>query len=343
MIRFQWPWMVLLLLVPLLQWLAFRRRDLVADHRRRRTTLLYPDLQRLQRLFQGSRPGLSRGSRLQLLLVGLLWLGLTFALMRPQWLKPYTNQKVEGYDLMLAVDASHSMEALDFSVNGRQVSRMQVVKGVMGRFIEARQGDRVGLIIFGNQAFVLSPLTLDRRAVRQLLDNLVPRIAGDGTAIGDAIGLGVKKLRQRPPGSRVLILVTDGENTAGSLPPLDAARLAAHEGVRIYTIGLGSHQKEVPIFEEGRLTYRSDLGFDETILKKIAAVTGGAYFRASDADALQKISARINELEKTKAESRTVYVPQPLYRWPLALALLSLLLLGLFPGGRWRRPGGGHD
>jgi Ca-activated chloride channel family protein len=330
--------MILLLLLPLAQWFSARNRlQALEDYRQRRITLLYPSLARLGEAFSGRRPGLSRGSRLEKLLILLLWLGLTLALMRPQWLQPYTDREVEGYDLMLAVDASHSMEALDFTVNGQQVSRMQVVKGVMGRFIEQRKGDRVGLIIFGNQAFVLSPLTLDRRAVRQLLDNLVPRIAGDGTAMGDAIGLGIKKLRERPPGSRVLILVADGENTAGTIPPLEAARMAAKEGVRIYTIGVGSHQQEVPIIEEGRLIYRSDLGFDEATMKKIAELTGGAYFRASDANALEEISQRINELEKSKAESRTVYVPRPLYRWPLALALLSLLLLGLFPGARWRR------
>ena len=342
MIRFQWPWMVLLLLLPMLQWLLARRRlDALDDYRQQRTTLLYPSLARLEAVFQGQRPGLSRGSVVQLALVTLLWLGLTLALMRPQWLQPYTDEKVEGYDLMLAVDASHSMEALDFTVNGQQVSRMQVVKGVMGRFIEQREGDRVGLVIFGNQAFVLSPLTLDRRMVRHLLDNLVPRIAGDGTAMGDAIGLGIKKLRERPPGSRVLILVADGENTAGTIPPLEAAKLAAAEGVRIYAIGVGSHQEEVPIIEEGRLVYRSDLGFDEATMKRIAETTGGAYFRASDANALEEISRRINELEKSKAESRTVWVPHPLYRWPLGVALLSLLLLGLFPGGRWRLPSEG--
>ncbi len=339
MIRFEWPWMALLLLLPLVQWLWGRRRASPAELlRQRRTTLLHPHLEAVAAAFRGHRPGLDAGSRLQLLLTALLWLGLVLALMRPQWLEPYTDETVEGYDLMLAVDASHSMEALDFTVNGRQVSRMQVVKGVMGRFIEAREGDRVGLVIFGNQAFVLSPLTLDRHVVRRLLDDLVPRIAGDGTAMGDAIALGVKKLRERPEGSRVLILVADGENTAGTIPPLEAARLAAAEGVRIYAIGVGSHQPEVPIFEEGRLVYRSDLGFDEAIMKRIAETTGGAYFRASDANALEEISRRINELEKSRAEAHTVWVPRPLYRWPLGLALASLLALGLFPGARWRRP-----
>jgi Ca-activated chloride channel family protein len=257
--------------------------------------------------------------------------------MRPQWLEPHTEERSEGYDLMLAVDASHSMEALDFTVAGSQVSRMQVVKGVMGRFIEGRQDDRVGLIIFGSRAFVLSPLTLDRQAVRHLLDNLVPRIAGDGTAMGDALGLGVKKLRERPPGSRVLVLIADGENTAGTIPPLMAAQLAAREGIRIYAIGVGSDQKDVPIMENGRLITRDDLGFDEVVMQKIAETTDGSYFRATDTSALESIYRRIDELEKSKAESRTVMIPRPLYRWPLGLALAALLALGLFPGARTRR------
>ncbi len=338
MMHFHWPWMIFLLLLPVAQWLLFNNeRAINQDHLQRRTTLLHPYLQQLQTAFSSSSPKRSTGSIIHNLLVLLIWLGITFAMMRPQWLQPYTEERIEGYDLMLAVDASHSMEALDFSVNGQQVTRMQVVKGVMGRFLEHRQNDRVGLIIFGNQAFVLSPLTLDRRSVGQLLTNLVPRIAGDGTAMGDAIGLGVKKLRERPPGSRVLILVADGENTAGTIPPLEAAKLAAKEGIRIYSIGVGSHQKEVPIVEEGRLVTRSDLGFDESLMRDIAEATGGAYFRASDTDALEKISKRINELEKTHAESRTVYIPNPLYRWPLGLAMLAFLLLGLFPGARPRR------
>lgn len=338
MMHFHWPWMILLLLLPAAQWLLSRKKKTFSrDQRQRRTTLLHPYLAQLQTAFSATRPGRSTGSLMQNLLILLLWLGITFALMRPQWLQPYTEERIEGYDLMLAVDASHSMEALDFSVNGQQVTRMQVVKGVMGRFLQQRQNDRVGLIIFGNQAFVLSPLTLDRNSVGQLLNNLVPRVAGDGTAMGDALGLGVKKLRERPPGSRVLVLVADGENTAGTIPPLEAAKLAGKEGIRIYAIGVGSHQKDVPIVEEGRLTTRSDLGFDETLMRNIAEATGGAYFRASDTDALEKISQRINELEKTHAESRTVYIPYPLYRWPLSVAMLALLLLGLFPGARLRK------
>lgn len=338
MFSFQWPWFGLLLLLPVYLWLKQRRGAAASlETRERQITLLHPALANLQSAFHGEEPRATLGTRAYYFLLTLLWVALTLALMRPQWLEPYTESRSEGYDLMLAVDASHSMEALDFTVEGRQVSRMQVVKGVMGRFIQGRRDDRVGLIIFGSQAFVLSPLTTDHRAVLQLLENLVPRIAGDGTAMGDALGLGVKKLRERPPGSRVLVLIADGENTAGVIPPLQAARLAAREGIRIYAIGVGSDREEVPIIEDGRLVTRSDLGFDEEVMRRIATATDGAYFRAVDTSALEAIYQRIDELEKSQAESRTVMIPHPLYRWPLGVALLALLTLGLFPGARPRR------
>ncbi len=338
MIHFQWPWMFLILALPLLKWLLLRRSsDASTDRQQRNSTLLHPSLMHLQSAFHTRKTSISAGSKLHALLLFLLWLGLVFAMMRPQWLEPYTEERIEGYDLMLTVDASHSMEALDFTVEGKQVSRMQVIKGVMGRFIESREDDRIGLIIFGSQAFVLSPLTLDRPSVLQMLNNLTPRIAGDGTAMGDALGLGIKKLRQRPTGSRVLLLIADGESTAGTIPPMEAAQLAAKENIRIYAIGVGSTMKDVPIMEQGRLTSRSDLGFDEAIMRNIAETTGGAYFRATDTKALESIYKRIDELEKSHAESRTIMIPHPLYRWPLGIALFSLLFLGLFPGARARR------
>ncbi|HIP52534.1 MAG TPA: VWA domain-containing protein [Chromatiales bacterium] len=347
MFEFHWPWAGILLVLPLLlRWLWPRpeSRD-EAPVQGQRTVLLHPAVEELQRIFQGDRPGTPLAARLHKLLLGLLWVSLVAALMRPQWLEPHEEVRSTGYDLMLAVDTSHSMEALDFTVSGRQVTRMAVVKGVMGRFIEGRKDDRIGLVIFGSQAFVLSPLTLDREAVRRLLDGVVPGIAGQGTAMGDGIGLGVKKLRERPEGSRVLVLIADGENTAGRLPPLQAARLAAQEGVRIYAIGVGSDRKQVPIYEGNprRLVYRDDLGFDEENMRRIAEITGGAYFRATDTRALEEIYQRIDELEKSESESRTGFIPSPLYRWPLGVGLICLLLLGLFPEGRRRTfVGGGH-
>ncbi len=333
MFSFHWPWFAVLLPLPLLVWRFWPRKRNAADFQDHGegATLLHPALGRLASTFLTSRSLTHMGSLQQFIMLALLWVSLIVALMRPQWLEPYTEVRTEGYDLMLAVDTSRSMEALDFSVDNRQVTRMAVIKGVLGRFIKAREGDRIGMVVFGSQVYVLSPMTLDVQAVHVLVDSIVARMAGDGTAIGDAIGLSVKKLRERPEGSRVLILVTDGENTEGSLPPKLAAQLAAQEGIRIYTIGVGS-KGLVPFFENGQLT-KVKMEIDEDLLTEIASLTGGAYFRATDTDALEKIYQRIDALEKTQAESRTVMLPQPLYRWPLGLALLILLLLGLFPDG----------
>ena len=344
MFDFQWPWAAVLLLLPLLvRWLwPHQTQQREQNLEGQRITLLHPYLEELQAAYQTRRPGLQLGGWLYKGLMALLWLALVLALMRPQWLTPYTEVSTPGYDLMLAVDASHSMEALDFTAGGRQVTRMQVVKGVMGRFIDSRDGDRIGLIIFGSQAFVLSPLSLDRLAVRQLMDGVVPSIAGQGTALGDAIALGAKKLRERPPGSRVMILIADGDNSAGNFAPLESAALARMAGIRIYVIGVGSKQEKIPIYEKddktGRvvLKYREDLTMDEETLQRIAEATGGAYFRATDTSALEEISKRVGQLEKTEAEARTAFLPSPLYRWPLGVALLALLGLGLFPEGRKR-------
>jgi Ca-activated chloride channel family protein len=245
--------------------------------------------------------------------------------MGPQWLERYTEVVSYGHDLMLAVDISRSMEALDFRLNDRPVNRLAVVKGVVGQFIEQRRQDRIGLILFGDAAYLQAPLTLDGAAVRAMLNGVVPRMAGDATAIGDALGLAVKKLRERPAGSRVVILLTDGENTAGGLPPLDAARLAAHYGIRIYTIGVGSYGK-VPVPEGDELTMMT-MPLDETLLKRMAHMTGGVYFRATDTRALQAVYQHIDGLEKTTAVTHSTFVPRPLFRWPLGLA--GLLLLGL--------------
>ncbi|MBK5931386.1 VWA domain-containing protein [Halochromatium salexigens] len=339
--EFAWPWFGLLLPLPfVLPWLWPRPPSAANETERQddaqRTTLLHPQLVALEHAYRARRPGPDLASGLGRVLLYLLWAALVVALMRPQWLVPHTEVSTPGYDVMLAVDASHSMDALDFSDRGQQVNRMQVVKSVMGRFIDERAGDRVGLIIFGTEAFVLSPLTIDRHAVQHVLAGVVPSIAGGSTALGDAIALGVKKLRQRPEGSRVMILIADGDNTAGSFQPLEAAGLARLEGIRIYVIGVGSKQARIPILHQGKIEYWDDLTMDEDTLRQIADLTGGAYFRATNTSALQEISQRIGELEKTESETRTVFLPEPLYRWPLALGLLALLVLGLFPEGRRR-------
>ncbi len=337
-IHWHWPWAGLLLVVPfLLPFLWRDRRPRQEDNLEgQRVTLLHPHLEELRAAYQIRSPRPELTGWLYRALLYLLWAALVVALMQPHWLEAHTQVSTPGYDLMLAVDASHSMDALDFTVEERQVSRMQVVKGVMGRFVDSRKGDRIGLVIFGSQAFVLSPLSVDRLAVRQLLDGIETSIAGQGTALGDAIALGVKKLRERPAGSRVMILIADGDNTHGSFAPLEAAALARLAGVRIYVIGVGSKEERIPIWHQGKIEYWDDLTMDEQTLQQIASTSGGAYFRATDTSALEEISKRIGQLEKTEAETRTAFLPTPLYRIPLGVALLALLGLGLFPEGRKR-------
>jgi Ca-activated chloride channel family protein len=323
-----------------LPWLIWRlgregRAEVVDQAQTDQAILLYPHLQQLQTAFSAAPPTLPPSQRLRSALLWLTWLALVGAMMRPQWLVPHTEMKSRGYDLMLAVDVSRSMGALDFTVDGNPVSRMAVIKGVAGRFIEQRKGDRLGLILFGDEAIVQAPLTLDTEVVRSLLDNAEPGMAGNATAIGDAIGLAVKKLRERPAESRVLVLVTDGENTAGSLPPIEAAQLANDNNIRIYAIGVGT-KGLVPFPEQGEITMQH-MEIDEELLKEVAQITGGDYFRATDTHALEEIYKHINALEKTEAETRSLMVPHPLYRWPLGAAMLALLMLaGLASGGKQR-------
>lgn len=339
MFEFRWPWMGILALLPILIRIygtKYLKIQPTPEDTNQLLTLLHPHLEQLRHSFQTLKPRYAIENFLHTTLLWITWLCIIGALMWPQWLTPHMEVKSPGYDLLLAIDSSHSMEALDFTVQGQQVTRMQVVKGVMDRFIDGRTGDRVGLIIFGSQAFVLSPLTLDRDAVRQLLSGLMPNVAGQGTALGDAIALGTKKLRERPESSRVMILVADGDNTHGLFPPLEAAKVAARVGIRIYVIGVGSNEKSIPIYEEGKIRYREDLTMDENTLKRIASISRGAYYRATDTSILENIYLQINELEKTQAETRSAWLPTPLYRWPLSLALLTLLALGLVAKGRTR-------
>jgi Ca-activated chloride channel homolog len=217
----------------------------------------------LRTAFNAQRPKRRLAGWLYRALLHLLWIALVVALMRPQWLTPYTEVSTPGYDLMIAVDASHSMEALDFTVEGRQVNRMAVVKGVMGRFIDARQGDRVGLILFGRPG--VHPLAAHARPpCRAPVARRcgTPASPDRATALGDAIALGVSKLRERPEGSRVMIVIADGDNNAGSFAPKEAALLARATGTRIYVIGVGSKQPSIPILEEGQraLSRRPDHG-----------------------------------------------------------------------------------
>ncbi len=233
-----------------------------------------------------------------------------------------------GRNLILAADLSGSMESPDLDIGGEQVTRLDVVKKVAGAFIERRQGDRVGLILFGSQAYLQAPLTFDRTTVRHLLDQAMIGIAGRETAIGDAIGLAIKRLRQAPEGMAVLILLTDGANTAGRVPPRQAADLAAQAGLKIYTIGIGAERMRVRgLF--GSRTVNPSADLDEEMLTYIADTTGGHYFRARDLEALQAVYRQIDTLEPAAGGSRVVRPITSLYPWPLGAALLLSMIFAL--------------
>jgi len=241
----------------------------------------------------GSNLGLSSVSILQQILLVLAWSALVLAVARPHTFTEVIDIPDSGRDLMMAVDISGSMREQDLFLNNRPVTRMAVVKAVAEDFIARRVGDRVGLILFGSQAYVQTPLTEDHETVRYFLRDAAIGLAGRSTAIGDAIGLSVKRLREREAETRVLILLTDGDNTAGVLP-MDAARLAAENRVRIHTIGIGGGRSS----SLGYGLQRQEL--DETTLRAVAETTGGQFFRARDTAELEAIYADIDALEPTE-------------------------------------------
>jgi Ca-activated chloride channel family protein len=259
-------------------------------------------------------------------LAALAWVFLIFALTRPQWLGEPLEQSISGRDLMLAVDLSASMQEQDFILNKEAVDRLTAIKSIATNFIERRTGDRIGLILFGSQAYLQTPLTFDRKTVTTLLNESAIGLAGDNTAIGDAIGLAVKRLRNESSNSRVLILLTDGANTAGEVSPLKAAELAAANHLKIYTIGIGADEMLVGgFFGYRKVNPSADL--DEKMLLKIAESTGGYYYRAKNLDELNNIYMRLDELEPVEKEKHYFRPRKELYSFPLGAALLFTGLL----------------
>jgi len=261
-------------------------------------------------------------------IAALAWLLLVAATCRPEWLGEPVEIPISGRDMLLAVDLSGSMEVEDFRLNGQAVDRLEATKAVASEFIKRRQGDRLGLILFGEQAYLQVPLTFDRTTVNTLLDEAVIGLAGKATAIGDAIGLAVKRLRQQPDADKVLILLTDGANTAGVVDPLQAAQLAAQEGLKIYTVGIGADEMLVnSFFGSRRINPSAEL--DEKTLTAIAEQTGGQYFRARDTEQMATIYSLLDELEPTVKELQLFRPKTALYYWPLggALALSALVFI----------------
>ena len=289
------------------------------------TALRVPFYQQLCAVNQrsASRRGISLW---RLAVISLIWLLLVAAAAQPTWLGKEIALPLVGRDLMVAVDLSGSMRQEDMQINSQPVDRLTAVKSILGDFISRRAGDRIGLILFGSNAYVQTPLTFDLTTVEQLLNESQIGFAGEQTAIGDAIGLAVKRLRQRPTDRHVLVLLTDGSNNAGQVDPLVAARLAADNDIVIYTVGVGADEMIVPsLFGARRINPSYDL--DEAALRTIAEVTGGRYFRARNPQELANIYQLLDQLEPVESADRQFRPTKALFYWPLGIAwLLSLLL-----------------
>ena len=322
MMSLVWPWMLALGPLP---WLI--RRWAPPAPAQSTAALRVPhfrDMVQLQSV--RSVENLQRSSSIWFWFSLVVWLLLVVAAVRPQWIGEPVGLPTSGRDLMLAVDISGSMAIPDFSINGEEVTRLAVVKRAAGEFIARRTGDRVGLIVFGSQAYVQTPLTFDRETVSTMLQETEIGLAGKETAIGDAIGLAVKRLKEQPAGSRVLVLLTDGANTAGEVSPKQAGELAKEQGLRIYTIGVGADSMEVDSFFGSR-TVNPSRDLDENTLRHLAQSTGGIYLRAKNTEALANIYAELDLLEPASTDTELFRPKTELFIWPLGLALgLSVLM-----------------
>ena len=287
------------------------------------------------------------GPRLRQVIALLAWCALVLAAARPQWVGDPVPLPVRGRDLMLALDLSGSMREQDMKSRLRFEARIDAVKRVAGDFVARRTGDRVGLILFGSRAYLQAPLTLDLDTVSEMISEAVLGLAGEQTAIGDAIGLAVKRLRGRPAENRVLVLLTDGTDTASEVDPLAAARFAADEGITIYAVGVGADEAAANRWF-GALRARSRSVLDEPALQAIAGATGGRYFRARDTAELEEIYRLVDALEPVGGDDEMFRPTRELFHWPLGVSAALFVLLALT--GAWgrlpsppfgRRPGEG--
>lgn len=334
MIEFALPWVVALLPLP---WLL---RLLLPAAPASSAALYFP---RALELGHAEERGdaVAPAHRARHALLALVWCALLAAAAGPRWLGEEVQLATSGRDLMLAVDISESMLIEDLQLRGQPADRLSVVKSVVNDFLTRREGDRVGLILFGSSAYLHAPLTFDRRTVGRLLAEAQSGFAGKQTAIGDALGIAIKRLRDRPEGSRVVLLLTDGANTAGEVAPRTAAELAARAGLRVYTIGVGAEQMELPGLFGSRLGARHinpSADLDEETLQYIAETTGGRYFRARDQSELQAVYAEIDRLEPVAQEAETLRPRVSLAHWPLALAFALSLAIALHHAWRARAP-----
>jgi Ca-activated chloride channel family protein len=320
-----WPLALCALPLPLLV------RWLLPPARQPSPALRVPYGLRLDQVAQGARRGL-RGAGPGWL-AWAAWIALCLAAARPQVLGEAVQPPRVGRDLMLALDLSGSMSEMDMELGSHAVDRLTAAKAVIADFLSRRDGDRVALLVFGRRAYALTPLTLDRETVREQLDDSVVGLAGQETAIGDAIALAVKRLRTQPAEQRVLILLTDGVNTAGVLDPLKAAELARSEGVRVHTIAFGG-EGSLSLFGFKLPMPGAGDEIDEATLKRVAEATGGKSFRARDTSELAGIYAEIDRIEPIRRPGKAVRPRLERYAWPLGAAFVLAALAFAWRGRR---------
>lgn len=271
-------------------------------------------------------PRKASAGRLTFLLRMLSLALLIIALARPQYGNSTTEIEASGIDIMLAVDVSGSMEAMDFHLDGKAVNRLAVVKKVVEKFIDKRPNDRIGLIAFGARPYLVSPLTLDHDWLLKRMDALKIGMGGDGTAIGSAIGTGVNRLREQKAKSRILILLTDGMSNSGSISPLTAAEAAETLAIKVYTIGAGTRgEAPIPVRDSyGRVKLAwMKVDIDENTLKQVAKLTGASYFRATNTASLEKIYGEINKMETTTRKIKKFENYRELFPWVLLFFFLA--------------------
>ncbi|MGL1932135.1 MAG: VWA domain-containing protein [Desulfotalea sp.] len=260
-------------------------------------------------------------------------LALTFiiiALARPQLGNTYKEVEASGIDILLAVDISGSMKAMDFTLDGKRTNRLDVVKNVVKKFIEERPNDRISLIAFAGRPYVVCPLTLDHNWLLERLNNIqIGMVKENGTAVGSAIGSGVNRLRDKDAKSRIMIVLTDGVSNVGKVSPLIAAEAAKSYGVKVYTIGAGTRGvapfPTIDPFGRTRLVQRK-VDIDEKTLTEVANITSAKYFRATDTKSLENIYAEINKMETTTRKTKQIENYRELFLFPLALALILLAI-----------------
>ena len=319
MINFEWPWLLLALPLPLLvYWLPAKNKAPSAALR------MPTMLKGISSTEQGEN-----NNKSSLLILTLVWILLVIASTRPQWLGEAVNIPSESREMMLAVDLSGSMQVEDMSLNGRTVNRLDMLKVVLGDFIERRSSDQLGLILFADDAYMQTPMTFDKKTVKQMLDESVLGLVGKKTAIGDAIALAVKRFDAKKQSNRVLILLTDGQNTAGKITPDQALELAVAKEITIYTIGIGADvMLQRSLFGTRRVNPSSEL--DEASLQNIAEQTKGQYFRARSSEDMAQIYKLLDELEPVEQEQKQMRPLTALFYWPLSIALMISFLYMLW-------------